>query len=359
MTVTDRSPSQLAHDEPQALFPEARRRRRRRRVIGIGLLLLLVAAALAFLGSGHSAPSHRSARHGVLPRWVPLSGTTAAAPAVFVAGDGKGGAGVYSTATGKLIRTLSPQGPGGPDQQIVLSGDRHSVYFAQPSGPCGGSIVSAPVSGTSAPVAVVSHPGFIALAPSADPASSALAWVGETCTPKGGEESSTLYVSDLAAQTTDDLGPYSGQVSDNEIAWSSDGRVLAVQSGLTVKVFDVDPSSQDAVSLNVPAECRLTNPAFFPRTDKLAVIRTCYDSTGFLRSSMALVFNLTKRKPEALIAKAPSGAFFRGLSIDSSGQHILLGLNGQLRGSPNGEDVKVEHGTLVPVSHDAPTDAQW
>ena len=359
MTVTDSSPSQLVHDEPRALFPEARRRRRRRWVIGFGLILLLVAAAFAFLGSGDSAPSHQSARHGILPRWVPLSGTTAAVPAVFVAGDGNGGVGVYSTATGMLIRTLSPQGSGGPDQQIVLSGDRQFAYFAQPSEPCAGSIESAPVSGTSAPVSVVSRPGFIALAPSADPASSALAWVGETCTGKGGEESATLYVSDLTAQTTEDLGPYSGQVSDNEIAWSSDGKMLAVQSGPTMKVFDVNPTSRAAVSLNVPAECRLTNPAFFPRNDKLAVIRTCSDPTGFLRSSVALVFNLKKGKPEALIATAPSGAFFRGLSIDSSGQHILLGLNGQLHGFPNGEDVRVEHGRLVMVSHQAPTDAQW
>ncbi len=360
MAVIDRALSQPPHDEPQVLFPEARQRRRRRWWIGIGLLLLAAGAALACLALLGSSPSRRSVPHGGLARWIPAGGRTAAAPGVFVAGDGKGGVGLYSTTTGELIRTLSAQGPGGPDQQVVLSSDRGSVFFAQPSGPCSGSIVTAAVSGTSAPFAVVSRPGIIALAPSPDPVSDEVAWVGQTCNGSGGQASATLYVSDLATQTTHDFSAYSGQVSDNEIAWTSDGKLLAVQSGLTMDVFGTSsPSNHTEVSLKVPRYCRLTNPAFFPRTDKLAVIRTCTNSTGLLRSSKALVFDIAKRQAVSLIATAPSETFFRGLSIDSSGQHILLGLNGQLRGLPSGADVQVERGKLVAVSHAAPTDAQW
>lgn len=357
MTVTDKAPSQTAHDDPQALFPEARRRRRRRWVMGIGLLGV-AATALVFLVSFPTTPSHRNPRHIGLPRWAPASGTAKAAPTVFVAGDGKGGAGVFSTATGELIRTLSPQGPGGADQQIVLSGDRHFVYFAQPAGTCSGSILSAPVSGTTAPIVVVSHPGVLALAPSPNPAASELAWVGVTCAPSGSEESSTLYISNLVTQTTVDLGGYSGQMSNDEITWSSDGGLLAVQSGLTIQVFDATrPPYRTVLSLKVSAECRLTSPAFFPHTDQLAAIRTCYSSTGILHASTALVFNINAGEPVALIATAPPGSLFQGLSIDSTGQHVLLGI---VNRSPAGaEDAKVEKGRLVTVSHEAPSDAQW
>lgn len=356
MTVIHKAPRQPAHDAPQDLFPEARRRRRRRWGIGIGLLAVAV-TVLVLLGSASSTPSHRSVRHVGLARWVPVSGSTKNAPSVFAAGDGSGGVGVYSTATGELIRTLSPQGPGGADQQIVLSADRDSVYFAQPAGPCSGSILSAPVSGTSASVVVVSHPGMLALGPSPNPASSELAWVGVTCSPSG-SESSTLYVSSLVTHITVDLGGYSGQGSDNEITWSSDGALLAVQSGLTVQVVDATrPPYRTELSLEQSAPCRLTSPAFFPHTHQLAAIRTCYGSTGILRTSTALVFNINTGRPVALIATAPSRSFFQGLSIDSTGQHVLLGI---VNSSPAGaEDAQVEKGRLVTVSHKAPTDAEW
>ncbi len=356
MTVIHKAPSQPAHDAPQDLFPEARRRRRRRWGIGIGLLAVAVTVLVLF-GSASSTPSHRSVRHVGLARWVPVSGSTKNVPTVFAAGDGSGGIGVYSTATGELIRTLSPPGPGGADQQIVLSADRHSAYFAQPAGPCSGSILSAPVSGTRAPVVVVSHPGMLALAPSPNPASSELAWVGVTCSPSG-SESSTLYVSNLVTHTTVDLGGYSGQGSDNEITWSPDGALLAVQSGLTVQVVDATrPPYRTELSLEQSADCRLTSPAFFPHTHQLAAIRTCYSSTGNLRTSTALVFNINTGRPVALIATAPSGSLFQGLSIDSTGQHVLLGI---VNRSPAGAvDAQVEKGRLVTVSHKAPTDAQW
>jgi hypothetical protein len=357
VTVTHKAPSQPAHDDPQALFPEARRRRRRRWGIGIGLLAVVV-TAFVILGSAISTPSRSYVRHVGLPRWEPVSGTTKAAPAVFVAGDGRGGVGVYSTATGELIRTLSPQGSGGPDQQVVLSGDRQSVYFAQPAGPCSGSILSAPGSGASAPVVVVSHPGTLALAPSPSPASNELAWVGLTCSPNGSGESATLYVSNVATHSTVDLGGFSGQSSDNEITWSSDGALLAVQSGSTVQVVDTTrPPYRSELSLKASSDCRLSNPAFFPHTDQLAVIRTCYSSTGILRTSAALVFNINAGRPVALIATAPPGSLLQGMSIDSTGQHVLLGVVNRSR--QGAEDVQVEKGRLVTVSRGAPTDAQW
>jgi hypothetical protein len=69
------------------------------------------------------------------------------------------------------------------------------------------------------------------------------------------------------------------------------------------------------------------------------------------------MFNTNAGRPVALIAAAPPGSLFQGLSIDSTGQHILLGI---VKSSPAGaEDAQVEKGRLVTVSHEAPTDAQW
>jgi hypothetical protein len=50
-------------------------------------------------------------------------------PTFFVAGDNAGGIGVYSTATGRLVRTVARQTSGGPDQQAVLSADDRTVFF--------------------------------------------------------------------------------------------------------------------------------------------------------------------------------------------------------------------------------------
>jgi len=162
-------------------------------------------------------------------------------------------------------------------------------------------------------------------------------------------------VTDLATHATKDLGASSIQLSDDEMAWSPDGERLAVQSNSTVKVFDVTRQSSHPGSLmKVPARCRLASPAFLTQ-DRIAAIRTCYSSTGAVRTSSALAFNVGTGRALALIAAAPPGSSFQGLSADSSGQHILLGLVN----SVSAEDVQVEDGRLLTVSRDAPTDAQW
>ncbi len=194
--------------------------------------LVVVSLAVALLVSLESgAPRHSAPPHDGLPRWTPPQENPQAAPALFVAGDGKGGIGVYSTANGALIRTISPQGPGGPDQQVVLSRNRQSVFFTQPTGPCSGNILNGPVSGSSAPAVVISDPQTLALSPSPGPTSRELAWVGVTCGPTGSTPSSTLYITNLATGVRSDLGAFSGQHSDDEISWNSDGTRLAVESG--------------------------------------------------------------------------------------------------------------------------------
>jgi hypothetical protein len=342
----------------QALFEEARRLRRRRWIFGLVLFVVvsLVVALLVSLDLG--APWRSAPSRGGLPSWTLPQGKPKAAPALFVAGDGSGGIGAYSTANGALIRTISPQGPGGPDQQAEVSRNRQSVFFTQPTGPCSGNIVKAPVSGSSAPAAVISDSQTLALSPSPSPTSTELAWVGVTCGPTGSTTSSTLYITNLVTGVRSDLGAFSGQHSDDAISWNSDGTQLAVESGTTVAMFDTNQSPPRNVGvLDVTSDCTLTSPTFLSPRNQLAVIRTCYGTPRIPGTSQVLVFNVFTGKSAAIIASAPQGTTFQGLSVDASGQHFLIGV---VTDFPQGaHNMQLESGHLVAVGGNAPTDAQW
>lgn len=358
VTVVDSPRVEPKLGEAQLLFEEARQRRRRRWFIGLVLFVVVSLAVALLVSLASGSPRHSAPPHVGLPRWTPPQGKTQAAPALFVAGDGKGGIGVYSTANGVLIRTISPQGPGGPDEQVELSRNRQSVFFVQPTGPCSGNILNGPVSGSSAPAVVISDPQTLALSPSPNPTSRDLAWVGVTCGPTGSTTSSTLYITNLATGLRSDLGAFSGQHSDDAISWNSDGTRLAVESGTTVAMFDTNRSSPRNVGLlDVTSGCTLTSPTFLSQRSQLAVIQTCYGTARTAGTSQVLVFNVVTGKPVAIVASAPQGTTFQGLSVDASGQHILLGV---VTDFPLGaHNMQLESGHLVAVGGNAPTDAQW
>src|ERR1700722_2322723 len=196
MTLTKSAPSQVSDTQAEALFREARRRRRRRWGLGVTVVVAasLVLGVLVLRKS--AAPLSKTSHHAGFPR-LPAADGARRLPGIYVAGDGKGGVGVYSTTTGSLIRTLSSQSPGGPDGQVVLSADRQSVFFAQPSGTCSGAILRVPTSGAGAPTTVVSVPGTLASSPSPSPTSEELAWVDVTCGPRDAAGVTTLYLTDL------------------------------------------------------------------------------------------------------------------------------------------------------------------
>lgn len=342
----------------RALFEEARRLRRRRWFIGLIVFLLVSVAVALFVSFNTGAPGHGATSRGGLPRWTPAQGNPRAVPALFVAGDGKGGIGAYSIANGALIRTISPQGPGGPDQQVEMSRNRQSVFFTQPTGPCSGNILKAPVSGSSAPASVISDPQTLALSPSPSPTSMDLAWVGVTCGPTGSTTSSTLYIANLATGVRSDLGAFSGQNSDDAISWNSNGTRLAVETGTTVATFDTNRSSpRDVLLLDVTSGCNLRSPTFLSQPNQLAAIRTCYATTRTPGTSQVLVFNVLTGKPVAIVASAPPGTTFQGLSVDASGQHVLLGVVTNF--PPGAHNKQLERGHLVAVGGSAPTGAQW
>ena len=147
MTLIRSAPVEVSDTQAEALFREARRRRHRRWAAGLTSIVIASLVLGVALLTRTAATRSETSPHATLPGLRATDGTRRL-PDVYLAGDGKGGVGVYSTATGSLIRTLSPQSSGGPDGQAALSADRQSVFFAQPSGTCGGDILRVPTSGT-------------------------------------------------------------------------------------------------------------------------------------------------------------------------------------------------------------------
>jgi len=353
MTLISPRPMAPVEWDTEALFKEAKRRRRRRWAVGLVSLLIVIAAAILAV-QGSSSPRHPRIKPGLgLPEWNSPSTSSRPAPTEYVAGDGKGGIGVYATATGALVRTIAPQNNGGPDQQAMVTSDGKTVYFARPNGGCPGIIEVGPVSGASSPVSVISIPGIVAVEPSPSPASSDLAWVGANC--GSDNTSSSLYVTNLSTRTRTDLGPYSGSNSDDGVAWSDDGHLLAVESGSTVRVIGVDQTTTSGRALIAPDGCRTSSPAFVPTHDQVAAIRTCYNTKGTETSSSVLVFNSTTGRPVARLFEADPGRTIESMSVDSSG-HVLLGVT---NGSGGAELDQVKQGRLVTISAVSLTGAQW
>ena len=335
----------------QVLFEEARQRRRRRWTIGLVCLVIAVLAAL-FVDLNLDSPQPRSTpRPGpeASPSVPDLHGP---APSQYVSGDGSGGIGLWSTATGNLIRTLSPQTGGGPDQQATISSDGESVYFAQPSGSCSGTIQTVTLAG-GPPATAIAVPGTLALDPSPSPTSSDLAWVAVTCGSAG--SSSNLYVTDQTTGVRSDLGPYFGRANDDGVAWNRAGTLLAIEAAPTVKVIEPDDPASPVARLSVPPGCSLSNPAFLPRGNEIAAIRTCDKGTK-LAFSEVLVYATSTGRLAGRIAAAPPGATIQSMSVDPSRGHVLMGIVSPTAGA---ETVRVEAGRYFLVSRRSPTEAEW
>jgi hypothetical protein len=356
----DRTPAEVLDE----VYRRAGRRRARRRSAAILAATLVIGAAVPI--TALSLAAHTPPRvvvptgpkvAGGLPVWTPPRKPARAAPAVFVDGDNYGGIGVWSMKTGTLIRTLS-QTNVGPDQQPVLSADRRTVYFAQPEGDCASVIRSVPITGASAPVTVISVPRMLALEPSPSPDGRELAWVGVTC--HGKRLTARLYITNLASGARTSLGLFSGELSDDGIAWSPDGRQLAVEDAKTIAVLDLDRAAPFNHALHLPLGpgCAASDPAFLPGSGLLAINETCLSVESTVSSSRALAVSSATGRPVALIAAAPKGASFVALSVDRSGQHILLGVVSSADQGTGSYAAEVIHGKLVTIGI-APSAEEW
>ena len=151
----------------------------------------------------------------------------------------------------------------------------------------------------------------------------------------------------------------SGGSSDDEIAWSPDGRRLAVENANSVTIFVRQGATfTKSNALRSPLNCRLGSPVFLLQRYEVAVISTCYGGSRAHTASKVLAFDTSTGKPAAVIAAASAGAVFQGLSVDASGQRILVGL--VATSSAGATLVQVDGGRHpVTVSRNAVTDAEW
>jgi hypothetical protein len=151
------------------------------------------------------------------------------------------------------------------------------------------------------------------------------------------------------------MGSYSGRNSDDGIAWSRDGKLLAVENGPTVQVVPDGKSTNAGKALRVPTGCSLSDPAFVPTDNHVAVARTCYSTKGLLISSAVLVYDSTTGRPVARVVEAPARGTIQSISVDPTG-HVLVGFSTGFGGA---ELSRVSHGRLVMISTSTPTGAQW
>ena len=337
------------------MFKEARRQRRRRWALGATLIVVasLVLGVLLFTWS--ATPRSETHPHANFSR-LPATDGAHRLPGNYVAGDGTGGVGVYSTATGSLIRTLSTPSPGGPDGQVVLSADRQSVFFAQPSGTCGGNILRVPTSGAGTPKTVVSVPGTLAVSPSPSPTSSELAWIGVACEPNGAAGGSSLYLTDLTSGSTSDLGAISATSSDDEIGWSPDGTHIGVENSGTVTIFVRQAQSFDkSLSLRRPNNCTLTSPAFRARRYEVAVISSCYGDAAS-HADRVIVFDASTGKQIGTLATRRSAQSSKDSRSTLRGGTPFWELFATI---PGAELARIDGTRLVTVSRTSVTDADW
>jgi hypothetical protein len=240
----------------------------------------------------------------------------------------------------------------------MLSADRRWIFFSQATGTCTANILRVPISGTGSPDVVVSVPQTLAISPTSSPTSNELAWLGVACGAAGSYGSPTLYVTDMSTGVRDDLGTVSGQSGDDAIAWNHAGTQLAVEDGNTIELFDATSGTlTESGDLGVAANCRLSSPSFLAQRFEVGVIRTCFSGKTAGSVTQVLAFNTKTGRPVSVIATAPIGAVFQGLSVDASGTDVLLGF--VPRSASSAELVRLDGRRKVVVSRHAITDAEW
>jgi hypothetical protein len=266
----------------------------------------------------------------------------AAMPATFVAAahaPGRSGAmrlAVVSRATGKVVRYLEPASHQSIPSDLVVSADRTTVWFAY--GGCvsergvfrvavrGGAITKVVADG--AEELAVSHDGR------------KLAYISSGCGARGPH--GDVVVRDLASGAerrwpTSSGGPV-GQLSlQQPLAWSPDGRYLAVVVGdadqrQQVRLVDTTRAGSlaGAPLVRVPDRgCWFTNAAYQPGSGRLAVVEECHlPATGggqVPSRSRLLFFDPSSRRllARSLVLSVAGRPEVFGMSFDPSGRYLL------------------------------------
>jgi hypothetical protein len=315
-----------------------RRRRLRLVVTALAVASLATAAAALLLprgtpgardGGGVTVVSSPSAASATADTARSTRGGTAPEPSVFLGGIGAGRerTAVISVATGAVLRYLTPP-PGSPTLG-VLSPDRRIWFEPAGDGPCGSAWRAIAVSsGASAP-ALAGEGGIETLALSPDGRRVALVKARSRDASGCGHR---LVVRDLRAGT-ERSWPLDPALRLSQIAWSPDGNLLAYElngeaTGARHQLRVVRVASmravEDGLALRAPGGgCRLGLPRFRAGSGRLVVAEHCDGGGGSLGRAL-LEYDPARGALVRTLARVPGEAMITDLSVDASGQHVLV-----------------------------------
>jgi hypothetical protein len=297
----------------------------------VGAALLLPRGGLQTRDGGGvtvvSSPPAASAAAGTT-RSTP--GGAAPEPSVFLGGIGAGSerTAVISVATGAVLRYLTP--PPGSPALGVLSPDRRIWFEPAGDGPCGSAWRAIAVaSGASAP-ALGGEGGIETFALSPDGRRVALVKARPLGT-SGCDH--RLVVRDLRAGT-ERSWPLEATLRLGQIAWSPDGGLLAYelngeQTGARHQLRVVPVAGMravdDGLALRAPdSGCRLGLPRFRAGSGRLVVAEHCDGDGGGSLGRALLEYDPARGGLVRTLARVPGEAMITDLSVDASGQHVLV-----------------------------------
>jgi hypothetical protein len=301
--------------------------------VGVALatarLLPLGDAAAPTAADPTAGPTASSARPGQPARQAQAQ--PAAEPRVFLGGIGGGRTAVISVATGTVLRYLSP--PPGSQALGVLSPDRHIWFEPEEYGSCGSTWRAIVVSSGRISPALGGEGGIETFALSPDGRQLALVkgeWdqAQSLCFQR-------LMVRDLTTGARRSW-PLRPDARLNQLTWSRDGTRLAYdlyggsrgrnRHSLYVVRVATMRAVDDGLALRPPdAGCIVNLPRFRAGSGRLVVAESCDDADGDHRLGRAVLeYDPASGAPGGTLARLPGDAMITDLSVDASGQHVLV-----------------------------------
>ncbi len=190
---------------------------------------------------------------------------SAAYPSSFV-GVLQGRLGIFDSTSGRLVRYLTGQQPGGGDSEPTVTADRTWVYYVHGTGSCSSSILRVPYAGGSPETVVAAGTALDSVGVGAN--GQRVAYVRHSCA----SSASALVMMDVRAGTSRLIQiPSEPPAFFGKPSWAPDGRHLAVAvTGGTqsrqVMVFDAATATTvtDGSPVPCPAgqSCRQSSPGY-------------------------------------------------------------------------------------------------
>ncbi|HVE64870.1 MAG TPA: Gmad2 immunoglobulin-like domain-containing protein [Mycobacteriales bacterium] len=289
--------------------------------------------------------------------------TDGAYPAQFVAVE-RGRLAVFETKSGKRVRFLTEELPGGGVSDPSTTPDGTSVVYVQGEGTCAASIRRVPVDGGDPEVLLRSNGTSVPRQPVLSSLGD-LAYIEELCQ----REDSQIVVqrsAEGAGPRTIDPG---SDGSPSGIAWSADGRTLAVINTLTLdsptEILLVDPAIHRGVEEGEkqprPPEPEGADCAWsavdYGDAGVLHAAQICHSEIADAGVVGGRLIEFEESGPRVMLSIDDVIAWF---DVDATGDHILLGAlacgetcedadESVQRFSIDGEPVKVADGLTQPV----------